>query len=144
MWYNAIINWLLHSPLHGLISASMMTISYQGRRSGRAYTTPVNYHRLQGEAGEYLLTTSLRARQWWRNLRGGAPVTVRVQGKDYKAMGEAIEAPEAVAADLMALFQSEPRFARYLGVRLDKQGKLVEEEVQKAAQTRVMIHTKIR
>jgi hypothetical protein len=35
-----------------------------------------------------LLTMSPKDRLWWRNLRGGAPVTVRLQGRDFLATAE--------------------------------------------------------
>jgi hypothetical protein len=34
---------LLRSPLHGIVGRSFMLITFTGRKSGRAYTTPVQY-----------------------------------------------------------------------------------------------------
>jgi deazaflavin-dependent oxidoreductase (nitroreductase family) len=76
---------LLRSPLHGLGSGSFMLVTFSGRRSGRVYTIPVNYVR----DGDVLLVVSYRHRTWWRNLRRGAPVTVRVKGEDLTCVGEA-------------------------------------------------------
>ena len=45
MWFNSIMKWLIRSPLHGLVSKSMLVIGYTGRKSGRRYETPVNYVR---------------------------------------------------------------------------------------------------
>jgi hypothetical protein len=41
--YNPIVSWLLRSPLQGLMSSSTMLITFAGRKSGKTYTTPVNY-----------------------------------------------------------------------------------------------------
>jgi hypothetical protein len=51
------------------MSNSVMLLTYRGRRSGRAFTTPISYVR----DGEDLLAVAFRDHAWWRNLRGGAP-----------------------------------------------------------------------
>src|SRR5262249_17743027 len=40
---NPVIRALLRSPVHGLMSKSLMLITFTGRKSGRRYTTPVRY-----------------------------------------------------------------------------------------------------
>ncbi len=65
---------VLRTPLHGVMSRDLVSISFRGRRSGKAYTATANYLR---EDGSLAVTTDGR---WWRNLRGGAPVTVRRSG----------------------------------------------------------------
>ena len=90
---------VLRSPLHGLVSNGVMLITVSGRRSGRQYTTPVNYVR----EGNTLTVFSRRNRSWWRNLRGGAPVTTRVRGRELTGFGEVDAADsEAIAAALLA------------------------------------------
>lgn len=88
--------WLLRSPLHGVMSGSVMLITVTGRRTGRAYTTPVNYAR----DGDELTVVSVLGRTWWRNVRGGAPVTVRIKGRDLAGDAHVVVegGPEAVAA----------------------------------------------
>ncbi len=75
--YNPFVVALLRSPLHGFMSGSTMLLTYAGCKSGKAYTTPVNYLR----DGDTLLVVSSRKHIWWKNLRGGAPVTARVRGQ---------------------------------------------------------------
>lgn len=79
MWYNSMMKWLLRSPLHGLISKNIMLLTYTGRKSGKVYTVPVNYVR----QSDHLSVVSYRHRTWWRNLRGGAPVTLLIQGQEH-------------------------------------------------------------
>ena len=43
--YNPSVSWLLRSPLHGLMNNSTMLITFAGRKSGKTYTTPLNYVR---------------------------------------------------------------------------------------------------
>ena len=74
---NTFVGGILHSPFHGLLSKHMMLITFTGRVSGKRYTTPVNYLFI----GDVIYVVSLRDRTWWRNLRGGGPVTLRLNGE---------------------------------------------------------------
>jgi deazaflavin-dependent oxidoreductase (nitroreductase family) len=135
MWYNGPVAWLLRSPLHGLASKNMMLLTYQGRKSGKTYSVPVNYVR----DTDGFSVTSLRSRTWWRNLRGGAPVRVRWQGQELEVSARAIEDPEAVTAALAAYLKQVPGYARYFGVGLGTNGEPDAADVARAAQERVMI-----
>ncbi len=55
---------LLRSPLHGLIIGSVLLITFNGRKSGKKYTTPITCLR---EGDTVLMTTDS---PWWKNLRG--------------------------------------------------------------------------
>jgi deazaflavin-dependent oxidoreductase (nitroreductase family) len=135
MWFNPIISFLLRSPLHRLVSGNMMLVSYTGRKSGKAYSTPVNYYRVQGG----LSTNSLRDRTWWRNLRGGQPVTLRLQGRDVQARGEVFESDESVATALYEALACAPKYARYLNVGLEADGTPRRGDVAEAANSRVVV-----
>jgi deazaflavin-dependent oxidoreductase (nitroreductase family) len=141
MWFNPFMTWLLRSPLHGFISSNTMLVTYTGRKSGKTYTTPVNYLRMKDSRGEYLLTTSTRERTWWRNLRGGAAVTLRLQGKDLPAQAEVLEDEGAVIDELGAFFEKAPKMAKYFGVRLEANGKPDRDDLARAAVTRVVVRT---
>ena len=130
------MKWLLRSPLHGLISNSTMLVTYTGRKSGQQYAVPVGYVR----DGDTLLTTSVRGRNWWRNLRSSSQVTLRVKGRDLKAMGEAIADGSARAAEAFTRYLTvAPHMARYFQVELDSDGRPNPEDVARAIQTRVMV-----
>jgi deazaflavin-dependent oxidoreductase (nitroreductase family) len=139
MWFNPIMSAILKSPLHGLLSRSTMLITVRGRKSGRTYTTPVNYVR----SGDELVTVSFKKRSWWRNLRGGAAVKVRLEGKDCEAHAEVAEGPAEVAAGLEALVRASPRYARYLGVGLDAAGRPEPGSLERAAADRVVIRARL-
>ena len=139
MWYNPMMIWLLRSPLHGLISKSFMLVTYTGRRSGKMYTVPVNYV----QNGPVLTVTSYRQRTWWRNLRGGAPLSVHLRGRDIQATGEVIEDDEGVAAALTQYLQNAPGSAKYFQVGLDAAGRPKAADVPRAAGDRVMIRIQL-
>ncbi len=75
------------------------------KKTGRPYTIAVTYWR----QGDLITIVSLRHRTWWRNLRGGAPVTLRLKGRDVKGYATVIEDEKGVAAALTAAFQGERR-----------------------------------
>jgi deazaflavin-dependent oxidoreductase (nitroreductase family) len=133
---NIFFSGILRSPLHGLFSSNFMLVSVTGRKSGKIYTTPVNYHRM----GEALQVVSLRERTWWRNLRGeGASATLRLRGKDVQALGKAIEDERGVAEALAAYLKQAPQNAKYFEVTLDPAGQPRPEDLQQAAKGRVMV-----
>ena len=139
MWFNPLVQQLLHSPLHGLVDNSVMVISYKGRKSGKSYSVPVNYLRV----GEELWVVSMRERIWWRNLREGAAVTVCVQAKEKPAIAVVTETPDAVAADLIAFVEQAPRNAHYLGVEFGPDGEPKQEDVVRAAQKHVVVRVQL-
>lgn len=135
-FYNRLMSALLRSPLHGLISANIMLITVTGRRSGSMYAVPVNYLR----DGTALIVMTQADRTWWRNLRGGAPVSVRLQGREYSAHAEALESAGEVAAALVTVARLRPAYARYLGIDLDAGGQPTDlSAAQRAAQGRVIV-----
>lgn len=81
---NPFVSLILRSPLHGMLSRSLLLMTVTGRRSGRPLTFPVQYVR----RGDDLLVVSRANRRWWRNLEGGAPVTVLLRGKTREGIAE--------------------------------------------------------
>ena len=137
MWFNPIMKSLLRSPLHPLVSKNIMLMTYTGRKSGKSYTTPMNYLSME----DALYTTSTRERVWWRNLRGGAEVTLRLHGKDVPARAESLEDPKEVARYIFRMFEVNPRLAKYMDIRIDLDGTPNLEDVARLAQERIMVRT---
>ena len=135
---NVFMGGVLRSPLHALLSRNTLLITFKGRRSGKQYTTPVNY----ALVGDHIFVTSMKDRTWWRNLRGGAQVALRLQGKRVTGWGEVIEDVDSVGSSLMAYLRASPNFARYFEVEVDSEGHLVEADIARAARLRVMVKIK--
>lgn len=135
MGYNAITAWILKSRFHRLLSQNTLLLGYRGRRSGKAFETPVNYVR----TGDELLITSLRQRTWWRNFLGGAPVRVWLVGKAVDARAIALVEPNEVAHYLEKYLIAAPQIAKYFRVTLDAQGHLNNSELQAAAESRIIV-----
>lgn len=143
MWYNSIIKWLLRSPFHFFVSRNMMLLTYTGRKSGKQYATPVNYFPARDEQGEYLATTSLVERVWWRNLRGGAPVTVRLKGRDWQASAQVIEDEQGVAEGMYQFLSQSPGIARYFQVALDENEQPDSTDIAKNLKGKVLVKTRL-
>ncbi|WP_336084299.1 nitroreductase/quinone reductase family protein [Nocardia sp. SSK8] len=80
--FNAGVVALTEAPVIGkLLGKSFTQVSYVGRRSGRTFTTPVNYRR---SGDDYLIGVAMPDKKtWWRNFLGeGAPITLRLDGVD--------------------------------------------------------------
>jgi deazaflavin-dependent oxidoreductase (nitroreductase family) len=132
------MKFILRSPMHGLVSKTMLLITFTGRKSGKTYTTPVDY----SQDGEQV--TVFTHGGWWKNLRGGVPVTLRIRGRDLQGVAEPVaEDKLAVAAGLAAHLRKVPSDAKYYDVAIDTQGNPDTEDVEKAAQTAVMIRIRL-
>jgi hypothetical protein len=140
MWYNPIMVWLLDSSLHGMLSGNMMVVNYTGRKSGKNYHLPVSYL----QVGETLLTISYKRRTWWRNLRGGAPVTIRLQGKDIHGRAEVIEDEVGVIEGLTAFIAGNPRTAHDFGMKVGVDGQPEPESLRQAARACVIVSTDVK
>jgi deazaflavin-dependent oxidoreductase (nitroreductase family) len=143
MWYNAIMKLLIGSPLHFFVSSNMMLITFTGRKSGKVYTTPVNYFVAEDEIGPYYATTSLAERKWWRNLRGGAPVTLRVKGRNLQAQAKAFENQEQVAQGIVEFIQANPKYGKYFQVTVAENGRPNHEQAFTYAAGKVLIKTRL-
>jgi deazaflavin-dependent oxidoreductase (nitroreductase family) len=116
--YNPIVIWLLRSPLHSFMDKSTILITVMGRKSGKIYTVPVSYIR----DGDTLYVISQREHTWWKNLRGGAQVTLYMQGHTLKARGETFTDTETVANKLLMFLRQFPRYQKLIHVKLDANG----------------------
>jgi deazaflavin-dependent oxidoreductase (nitroreductase family) len=130
---NVVVKALLRSPLHGLIKNRML-LTFSGRKSGKVYTTPVSYFR-EGESIVCFTDSS-----WWKNLRGGAPVRIRLTGRDVAGMAYPIDTDtEAIAKGLERMLQKIPSDARYYQVTVGPRGQLSASDLLRAARSNVMI-----
>jgi hypothetical protein len=137
MWFNPIVEWVLKSPLHPMLSGNTMIMHYTGRKSGISYHLPVGYQCING----MLLTANYMQRSWWRNFRGGADVTVLLKGKKVPARAQVVEDDQGVVEGLKEFIRGNQQAARLFGVKLSAEGLPEPESLQKAARERVIVRT---
>ena len=135
---NRAMKFVLHSPVHGMVSKTVLLITFTGRKSGKTYTTPVSYS--QNDDQVFIFTHAA----WWKNLRSGAPVTLCLQGREVRGLAEPVaEDKQAIAAGLTAHLRKVPSDARYYSVTFDNNQNPRADEVMKAVQTVVMIRIQL-
>ncbi len=133
---NPMMRVLLRSPLHCMLSGSLMLISFTGRKSGRRYTTPVRYVRVDGAVRCFTSAENL----WWRNLRGGATVSLLIAGKEAPYDAQAIfDDPPRIRAALQQYLALFPADASYHEIRLNRDRTLVPEDLERASHEAVVV-----
>ena len=133
-YVNRAMKFILRSPVHGMVSKSIMLITFTGCKSGKIYTTPVSYSQHDGQI--YVFTHAT----WWKNLCGGAPVTMCIQGREVQGIAvPQVEDKQAMAAALVNHLRKAPNDAEYYGVTFDDSGNPRAEEVARAVRRVVMI-----
>jgi deazaflavin-dependent oxidoreductase (nitroreductase family) len=132
---NFFMKTIVNSPLHLLLGSKFAVITFEGRKSSKQYSTPINVTR----DGDAYIAVSFRNRTWWRNLRGGRQAQLRVSGKQYAVRGEVLEDHGAVVDGLAQHFKQNPGYAKYFDVRLAPDGEPVSEDLDRAGDERVII-----
>src|SRR5215207_998268 len=112
---NPFVCMMLRSPLHRILSNSVLLLTFTGRKTGKLYTIPVGYT----PEGDTL--TLFSSKSWFKNLRGGRPVVVHLQGQGRTGRAEVIEEHAAVldaAEHLVAEYGLKEAGSR-IGLALD-------------------------
>jgi len=147
MWFmnkiaNPFVRFILRSPFHKMMSDSVMLIAYRGRKSGKTYTLPVNY--VQVGKTIYIVPGMPEQKTWWRNLRGGAEVTLRLNGKSVSGSATLLEGDvEAASEALRHYLKRFPPSAKLHNVRLEADGTCNAEDLQEAAQSLILVKVEL-
>ena len=138
-WFTDLMKYLLRSPLHGIFSKNTMLLVFRGRKTGKVFSTPVDYLHLR--EGDVL--TAFTDSPWQRNLLGGAPVTLYLKGKVVKGFAEVIDDRDAVTEALTHFLLHVRRDARFYGVSFDADGQPIREQVERGSQHHVMLKIRL-
>lgn len=136
---NPIMRVLLRSPLHGILSDSIVLISYRGRRSGKQYSTPVRYVRM----ADCIRCYSTHETNWWRNLRDGARVRMLTAGSEQEYATEVIENDRPrIREALEHYFSVYPEDAVYHDVKLNRDKQPNPEQLDAAAEHAIVVEAR--
>jgi deazaflavin-dependent oxidoreductase (nitroreductase family) len=126
---NRIPRLILRSPAHRAISKKLLLLTFTGRRSGKRFTIPLGY--VQPDERTVLVGTES---PWSRNLRvpGGAPVTVRLRGRDRVGTAEVIDDEAGMTDAYRTMLTLDPGYGRFIDVRLGSDGQPVPEDIARA------------
>ncbi len=133
---NAIVSGVLRSPLHRMMSRSLMLLKYRGRRTGKEYTIPVGYVR----NGDEIIVLAGRAdtKSWWRGMRGPQQVEACLGRTWKKGVARAVEREDAVER-MRVYLEAQPRMAKMLRVVRDAEGKISIEGARRAVEGSVVV-----
>jgi len=99
---------VLGLPFKTPLSGQLMLLSYNGRKSGRAYRQPVSYVR----DGNVLLTPG--GGKWKLNLRAGEPIRMRLGGRDVEARPEFVRNADEVERLVRYMAKKNRRLASFV------------------------------
>lgn len=137
---NGIVKPVLRSSAHPAFSGRFMLLTYEGRRTGRTYTIPVEFFLRDG--GDVWALGQKGG--WTRNMRGGREATLRIRGREFRVTGAAVEEAKEVA-DMMAelLRERGPRAFLGHGLGLPGDREATHEEVMEAASGQCMVRFRV-
>lgn len=101
---------VIRSPLHRIMSGSVVLITYAGRRSGQQHSLPVMF--AEAESGLIIFVGHAEQKVWWRNLIERAPVRVRLRGVELEGYGEVVKDVSSLATRYAERF---PRMRGMIG-----------------------------
>ena len=135
---NPMMRLLLASPAHFVVSRSLLLIRYRGRRSGLWRTTPLRYV----SDGDTIRCFSSRQTSWWRNLRGGANVTLTVRGRRGDYLADVVADRERVRTELGRYLEAFPQDAAYHEVALTRERKPEPASLERASAASIMMEAR--
>ena len=139
-WLNSLMAWMLRTPgLQRVVGRTTLLVTYQGRKSGKAYTLPLSYLDLD----DRVLVSGHRTRLWWRNMEANPNVQLRIAGKEVAGVASVMPDPESALADYCALLEAQPMLARMAEVPLGDDGKAERERALEVLAYTVVVSIKL-
>lgn len=145
MWFmnhiwNPFTRFILRSALHGLMSKSVMLITYVGQKSGKEFTVPVSY--LEDGKTIYVIPGMPKKKVWWRNIHQNTPVKIRLRGEELSARATLLSPDsdlETMTNALKLFFRKMPAGAGLYKVNRDANGEFIVDDLKRVAGEMVMI-----
>ena len=114
-WMNTAMQAMLGLPgLRRLLSRMFAVITVTGAKSGRNYSTPVQYLRVDDD----YVVLSQRHRVWWRNIRTRPEVELKIAADTVRGSARIPDGPEAHQV-LSVCLAANPRVAKFYGLEPD-------------------------
>lgn len=112
---NTVVEAVLKSPLHRLLSGKLALIRYQGDRTGTEYTLPVQY--ADTHHGVVVMVGQPDTKTWWRNFTTIGQTKVLLAGEWVPMTAHALvgsEEPDAVTPLLRSYASRFPKVVKSL------------------------------
>ena len=130
---NDFVTFFLRTPLHVFLGNTML-ITVTGCRTGKHYSAPVGFYK----DGEDLWVLTNRDRTWWRNVKGGAEVSLLLKGKTVRALAEVELEKRFVEERMLDYIRRIPMAARSLGIRVENKRPNL-DDVARVAKDRLFV-----
>ncbi len=130
---NDFVTFMLRTPFNVFLGNTML-ITVTGGKTGKKYSTPVGFYR----DGDWLWVLTRRDRTWWRNVKGGAEVSLLIKGKTSPARAEAELNETDVEAQLCEYIRQIPMAAKSLGIRVENKRPNL-DDVARVARDRLFV-----
>ena len=124
---NSVVEKILRSPAHPMLSGSTLLIRYTGRHSGNEFTLPVQY--ADAHHGLVVMVGKPETKTWWRNFTDMGQVKVLLKGRWVPMTAHALlgeDDPDAVTPLLRSYAVRFPKVTKSLV------GETLEERVSNA------------
>ena len=137
---NPIVKTILKSPLHSIMSGDIVLLKFTGRKSGRELSTPVSYRVVD----DSIHCFTDKVNQWWRNLDNVESIELVLKGKALIGKPTVVSKNSEVISKAFGDFLTAlPRSASFSDVRLNKEKKPNQDDVERAAKALVFIEIKL-
>ncbi len=130
---NKVVGLVLRSPMHRAMSTRLLLLTYTGRKSGKRYRIPLDYQR-DGDA-----VTVVAGNPWWANLRGGAPVALRIAGEELQGFAVPVEDKAIAEGYLMAFLRERTKLVKMYNASLTPEGQPDPASVKEAVNSQVVV-----
>ena len=149
MWFmnkilNPLVILILRSPLHALMSTSLLLITCCGRKTGKTYTLPVQY----AQAGNsiYIVPGMPEKKTWWRNLKEDSTVQLTLRGRNLPGNSHLLR-PDTDSSEILkgfgAYIQRFPALVKVHRIRTENGGNLNLEDLSRAAMQAVILRVEL-
>ena len=112
-WANSWMRWALTTPgIQKMVGQGVALLSFEGHKTGRAYTIPVSYDRQD----DIVTVITKRQRKWWHNFESPIEVQLRLAGQTYQGKAE-IQTDDDETLDFMTKYlEKRPVDAKAYGL----------------------------
>jgi len=138
MRLNRVVDVVLRSRCHWLLSRGLTLITVTGRRTGRRYTIPVGY--LETSDAVVVLVGDAPTKTWWRNYMQPGPIEVRLRGVQRSGRAVVVQPDsEQFRRTAEESFRRSRVIPRLFGIAFDPSGELTVEDADRLAQRAAIV-----
>ena len=129
---NTLVERILRSRFHWLLSTGLLLLTVTGRKSGRRYSIPVGYHESDGTI--IVFVGEPATKKWWRNYREPGRIELLHRSKRLAGTARVVASSDAEYRRLAEIgFRRASIVPRIFGIRFDAAKGLSSEQLAELA-----------